>query len=268
LALASDGSTLATMVRTATNDDIQLVDLTTGRLNRFSFGVSEDESPVWSPNGEQVAYSAAAAGEKRNVFVKTVATGVERLVYTGKRHLHLTSWSPDGQWIAFTEFTPGSTDIWLLNVKDASKVVPIANTSAREANAAFSPDGKWLAYVSTDESGRSQVYVVSFPDLGAKQQVSREGAAYVRWSTTGQELFFVGSEPQRLFKAIRAVDSRAIAWDVTTMFETLGVQDFVPALDGRSFYLVTLNADNMAREIGVIQNWFDEVLPGSRSPEH
>ena len=192
LALSPKSHTIATMVRTTTNDDIQLVDLRTGRFNRFSFGVSEDESPVWSPDGEQIAYSAAAAGEKRHIIVKPVWNGRdERIIHTGKHHLHLSSWSPDGEWIAFTEINPSSSDIWLLNVRDPTKLVPVATTSHSESNAVFSPDGKWLAYMS-NETGRNEVYVVSFPSLEAKQQVSGQGGNYPRWSATGQELFFFG----------------------------------------------------------------------------
>jgi Tol biopolymer transport system component len=200
--VSPDGRTLALTIRSASNDDIYLLDIASGRFDRFSFDVAEDESPVWSPDGKQVAYSAAAAGEQRRVFVKTVgSTEPEKLVYTGKRHLHLTSWSRDG-WLAFYEFTPRSIDIWALNLNDTTKLVPVAMTSAGESDAVFSADGKWLAYDS-DESGRPEVYVVSFPDLGAKQQVSREGGVLPRWSANG-ELFFIGGTldaPARIMSA-------------------------------------------------------------------
>jgi Tol biopolymer transport system component len=265
LALSPNGRTLATMVRTAMNDDIHLIDLAAGRFSRFSFGDSEDESPVWSPDGERVAFSAAAAGEKRHIVVKPVlGPAPDRIVYTGRRHLHLSSWSPDGRWLAFSEINPRSSDVWLLNVRDPSMLVPVANTPAAESNATFSPNGKSLAFLS-DETGRTEVYVVSVPGVGAKQQVSHDGvngASPPRWSADGRDLFFIGSSPSRLLKATSA-GSPAISWEVTTVFEKPGIQDFVPARDGRGFYLVTVNPDNLAREIRVILNWLVDVLPGS-----
>jgi Tol biopolymer transport system component len=54
----------------------------------------------------------------------------------------------------------------------------------------FSPDGRWLAF-SSDETGQSEIYIVSFPGLGAKQQVSRDGGHMPRWSATGNEVFFL-----------------------------------------------------------------------------
>jgi eukaryotic-like serine/threonine-protein kinase len=38
----------------------------------------------------------------------------------------------------------------------------------------LSPDGHWLAFV-TNESGRNEVMVQSFPEAGAKTQISTSG---------------------------------------------------------------------------------------------
>jgi Tol biopolymer transport system component len=40
----------------------------------------------------------------------------------------------------------------------------------------ISPDGKWLAYLS-DESGREEVYVQSFPEAGGRRYVNNIGRA-------------------------------------------------------------------------------------------
>ena len=145
--LSPDGRTLAMGIRSPTNDDIYLMDVASGRLDRFSFDVAEDESPVWSPDSRRIAYSTAAVGEQRHIFLKTIGSAEpERMVDTGKRHLHLTSWSPDGRWLALYEFQPHSTDILLLDLQDTTRLVSVATTPASELEAVFSPDGRWLAY--------------------------------------------------------------------------------------------------------------------------
>ena len=53
----------------------------------------------------------------------------------------------------------------------------------------FSPDGKWVAFLS-DESGRSEVYVRSFPDPTSRVQVSAEGAQEIQWSDDGRKLYY------------------------------------------------------------------------------
>jgi hypothetical protein len=52
-----------------------------------------------------------------------------------------------------------------------------------------SPDGRFLAYVS-DESGREEVYVQPFPELGSKKKVSVDGGSEPLWSRDGRELFY------------------------------------------------------------------------------
>src|SRR5262249_36563946 len=132
-ALSPDGTALAMIIRGSGNDDVFLMDVENGRLDRFSFDVAEDETPVWSPDGRQVAYSSAPVGQQRHIFVKTAGTAEPpRRIYTGKRHLHLTSWSPDGRWIAFNEIAPRSSDVWALNVTDTTRLLPIATTAASE----------------------------------------------------------------------------------------------------------------------------------------
>jgi dipeptidyl aminopeptidase/acylaminoacyl peptidase len=265
-AVSPDGRTLAVTIRSPNNDDIYLMDVASGRFERFSFDVAEDESPVWSPDGKQIAYSAAAPGEQRRVFIKAVGSSeMEKLVYTGKRHLHLTSWSVDG-WLAFYEFHPRSTDVWALNLKDTTRLVQVATTPFGESGAVFSPDGKWLAYDS-EQTGRVEVYVVSFPDLAVRQQVSRDGGFYPHWSGDGKELFFMGGawdSPAQMMRARRATGSVAIAWETPNrLFDIPNGFDFEVARDGRSFYYVAPNPDGPAREIRVVVNWLKELLSDS-----
>jgi hypothetical protein len=57
-----------------------------------------------------------------------------------------------------------------------------------ERHPMFSPDGRWLAYTS-NESGRDEVHVRSYPGPGGKQQISNEGGSQV-WARDGRELFY------------------------------------------------------------------------------
>ena len=69
-------------------------------------------------------------------------------------------------------------------------VTPLLDTRVNEWAGTVSPDGKWLAYVS-DESGRREVYVRSFPNVAdTKQQVSIDGGVEPRWAHSGRELFY------------------------------------------------------------------------------
>lgn len=51
---------------------------------------------------------------------------------------------------------------------------PLLTTPYDETSGVFSPDGRWLAYAS-DETGRREVFVMSFPAGGGKWQISDGG---------------------------------------------------------------------------------------------
>jgi len=63
----------------------------------------------------------------------------------------------------------------------------LASSHPPECYATFSPNGKWLAYVSNEP----QVYVVPFPTVNAKIQVSKDFSYRPKWSRDGRELFYL-----------------------------------------------------------------------------
>ena len=78
-------------------------------------------------------------------------------------------WSRDGKYILYT----GGTDLWLVNLPELQNRIFLKAPSALK-NGQFSPDGKWVAYAS-NESGRWEIYVTSFPEARGKWQVSIGG---------------------------------------------------------------------------------------------
>ena len=64
-----------------------------------------------------------------------------------------------------------------------------AAASADETAARISPDGRWVAYTS-DESGRSEVYLDSYPRPRRRVSVSWNGGAHPVWRADGRELYY------------------------------------------------------------------------------
>ena len=60
-------------------------------------------------------------------------------------------------------------------------------------NGQFSRDGKWVAYAS-NESGKWEIYVTSFPDARGKWQVSNGGGDQPRWRGDGKELLYLAAD--------------------------------------------------------------------------
>ncbi len=60
-------------------------------------------------------------------------------------------------------------------------------------NPRISPNGRWVAYTS-NQSGRSEVYVQNFPPSEGKWQISMMGGTEPSWRADGKELFFAGAD--------------------------------------------------------------------------
>ena len=69
------------------------------------------------------------------------------------------------------------------------KLHPVLNEKYTESLSRFSPDARWLAYTS-DETGRVEVYVTSYPDRQVKRRVSTDGGEEPRWRPDGHEIIY------------------------------------------------------------------------------
>jgi dipeptidyl aminopeptidase/acylaminoacyl peptidase len=99
-------------------------------------------------------------------------------------------WSPDGRLLVYWTTDPKTAgNIFAFNL-DEKKSIPILQTPADERNPQVSPDGKWIAY-SSNETGRSEIYIKQFPEGPAKIQVSVNGGVFPRWRRDGKELYFM-----------------------------------------------------------------------------
>jgi eukaryotic-like serine/threonine-protein kinase len=79
--------------------------------------------------------------------------------------------------------------LWLLQLDGDHKLQPFLSAPFNQTHATFSPDGRWLAY-SSDETGRSEVYVQDFPGRTRKVQISTGGGDQPLWGHNGKELFY------------------------------------------------------------------------------
>ncbi len=78
-------------------------------------------------------------------------------------------------------------DLWSLSLDPPSKPVPFLQTAANEQDRQFSPQSRWVAYTS-DESGREEVYLRTFPDAGERVPVSSTGGHSPRWRAAAHQV--------------------------------------------------------------------------------
>src|SRR5262249_52044234 len=114
---------------------------------------------------------------------------------------HVASVSPDGREVLFVQ----DGDIWVLTVATRATRKLFA-TPATEQSPTFSPDGRWIAYEGYD-SGRAQVYVRPYPELGQRIAIGGVGR-HPRWSRDGRRFFYLTERPSGE-SVITAVDVAA-----------------------------------------------------------
>ena len=187
--LSPDGKRFAVHRQEGNGGDNWFFDLAQGRMQRLTFDAARDNSsPVWSPDGTRIAFSAQR-NNRWGIYVKLAdGTAAEELITESDAPKAPAGWSPDGKLIVFVQNTGGG-DVWMVPVDGDKKPLPLLQSQAVELSPQVSPDGRWLAYQS-NETGRPEVYVKPFPDGPGKWQVSTDGGVFPRWRRDGRELFF------------------------------------------------------------------------------
>jgi Tol biopolymer transport system component len=175
------------------NSDIWVMDLAGGVPSRFTFDTAVDFAPVWSPDGQRLVFASLREGAP-NLFQKMAnGSGQEETLFKSPLAKLPSDWSSDGRFIICGTVDPKTRwDLWVLSVSD-HKWEAFLQTPANEVRGVFSPNGRWVAYES-DESGKKEIYVQSFPASGAKWQISVSGGTQPRWGRDGKELFYLSGE--------------------------------------------------------------------------
>ncbi len=196
VAVSPDGRRVAAGTVTNTTEEIQVRDLGSGALSRFSVPGTQARNPVFSADGAWV-YFTAISGAEKSVYQKAPgsAAAPRLLFHTGNAIPGDLAPSADGHTLFYQQYTTDASDIFARDLDHpAAPGRPVVATPAEELGPAPSPDGRWLAYVS-EESGSPEVYVVPLDTARSDRwQISAAGGRLPRWSSDGRELFYLGSD--------------------------------------------------------------------------
>jgi len=191
--LSPDEQSVAVFSQRSGDNDIWVIELARGLARRVTEGPPADAHPLWDPDGDHVAFVSSRLG-RRGPLRQSVTSGKLEPLFPDVDRGAALSWSRDRRYVLLRrEGVSGPSELVAMATSGAEpRVVPIPQ-SQNATEGQFSPDGKWVASV-TNESGRPEVFVQSFPDGRLRTQVSTTGGTQVRWSADGEEIFYLAPD--------------------------------------------------------------------------
>ena len=180
--------------------DLYVLEMAGGKQTRLTTSKKTEfvQSPVWSPDGKQLAYTQIRDGAQAVYRRQADGTGAEELIYKDPSALlGLSDWSSDGRYLSFSKSDLSGGALYIL---------PVAGTEAREPRevarsplpvgaARFSPDGKYLSYIQQNiQIQRVEVFVRPIDGSGGPWQISDGAQSPGFWRNDGKELYYGSRE--------------------------------------------------------------------------
>lgn len=246
--------------------DVWLQDKSRPVPQRLSLSIDGDTGGAWSPDGSRVGYISA----RRRVTLRgSGAVLPEQTLATFEAPVEMWDWSRDDGFLVIGRTSPDSQDdLWLLPQAESIPARPYARLPFNQVDAAVSPDSRWIAYAS-DESGKFDIYIDSFPTPKTRMRVTTAGGVAPRWRRDGKEIYFRrGSEihavalnvdPGTSAKGVREI----AATSTTRLFDAAtNVRAYDASADGQRFLLNVPAASAPTRPATMVMNWFSRTGHG------
>jgi Tol biopolymer transport system component len=241
--------------------DIWSIDLARGIETRLTSDPATEAFPVLVPGTRTMIFGSTKRGGPPNLVRKNLDTGAEEFLLPFSPSLQeVEDVTRDGRTLLFSQRGQGGQyDLWTLPLTGGGAATPYLNSPADETSARFSPDGRFVAYVSND-SGRREVHVASFPAGGVSARVSSGGGRVPRWSADGRELFYISGDGAVTAVPIRTMPALQVGRPVALF--TAGTPQrwagFDVAPDG-GFLAIVLDIGIGEQPLSVVLNWKPET---------
>ena len=260
LSLSPDEKKLAVTDGGSAAASIWIYDLNNKLKTRLTFNGGSQRSPLWSPDGRKIAFSA---NQQANIWVQAVDSGTPAenvLSSTTALGFGLDDWSRDGRYLMYSQGQGLDLHIWVLPLFGDRKPFQYGEGTGHQYHGAFSPDGRWVAYTASDETGQPQIFVAPFPWTGAKWQVSNGASGEPHWRGDGKEIYYYD------FTGLSAVEVNGTG----SAFEVLGSKklfplplrdlnlEYAPSRDGQRFVAITAS-EGSSQLLTLVQNWPEEL---------
>jgi serine/threonine-protein kinase len=212
--------------------------------------------PVWSPDGREMAYTVFPDPPREKAPWPELQGFVTFLPVDGapgpgrrtKAEQFGEAWSPDGRTLVAHMLS--AVDV---ATGETRRIVP--EDQFHRTSAYFAPSGRFLAYAS-NETGRFEVWVRSWPNGAIVRQISTEGGLEPVWTRSG-ELFYRAGDT---WYVTRVTEAPTLAWEkpviaFTGEFQRYHGRSYAVSPDGRRMYVLRSDVRSVPTTMGVVTNW-------------
>jgi Tol biopolymer transport system component len=209
---------------------VWLVDLARGGVVQISDQPSSSVTSLFSHDGSSLVFSTFPDGR---IYTRDMSGAApSRLVFDAGIFAILEHWAADGR-LFYTTLDLTNYHMQSYVLPPGGKPEPVLTGPANTQHTQLSPDGRWLAYVS-DESGREEVLVRSYPEGRQRFAISASGGTQPQWKGDGRELFYVTPD-----RKMMSVEMPAPGAGEPSRPRVLFQSRILPEIESRNHYAVT-----------------------------
>ena len=254
LRLSPDGRRAAVAVSSGPKRDIWILDVAARTVTPLTASGSV-RAPNWSADGRRVGFISREDGRSALWWQPADASGAAVKANVPPHNPWWLDVAHDGRTATYNSLYSGTWNVVTLALDSTNAEHEFAaSPTAREVTPRFAPDGRSIAYTS-DESGRSEIYVRPFPEPGSRVQISVGGGRRAIWSADGKQIFFW--EGTRLLAAtiVRDPGLRVVSRD--PLLEGRYELDYDVSRDGTRFLMVESASSGL--RLVVVPHWATEL---------
>jgi Tol biopolymer transport system component len=232
--------------------DVWVYEISRNLRTRLTFDPADDTCPVWSPDGSSLAFSSNRRGFYDLYRISVGKPDSEELLFETSAHKTAGCWSPDGRFLVYVS----EEDLWALPISGQAAPFPLVSSEFEKGRPCFSPDGQWLAYHSS-ETGRYEVFAVSFPEADRKWQISVSGGLWPMWAD--QEIFYVTPEGILQTVTVRTEESSLVIGTPKSLYDVSDSRGGTVSQDGERGLAFLPVTEGAARRLDLVVNWNAEL---------
>jgi len=157
---------------------------------------ADDDHPVFSPDGSQIAYTSDSTGEQQIMIRPARGGPAKPLTHFDRGYFYGPVFAPDGRHLAFSD---NAHRLWIVGL-DGGLPVQVAQDTRREIHdQVFSPDGAWIAFSMTQANQQNAIYLYEIATGQLTKASSGENSdSSPAFSADGKYLYFASQRQEHM----------------------------------------------------------------------